>query len=376
MIEFPSFQTFPFTTLGQITLNDPFKIDSHKLNYHIGRVNDWLENRDVYPIYVEISPAGACNHRCSFCAVDYIGYQVRQLPTKVLKTRLTEMGQLGVKSVMFAGEGEPLLHKDLLEIIRHTKQSGIDVSITTNAVPLTNDWADKSIPFISWIRASINAGTPDTYAKVHQTKASDFELALSNLKYAVEVRNLQKSKCAVGAQMVLLPENENEALLLAQAVKSIGCDYLIIKPYSQHKFSHTRVYEGIDYSNTPDSWDKLKTLNGDGFSVVIREHAIEKLSEDVPYYNRCQAIFYFWAYIMADGSVYGCSAYLLDEKFCYGNINQSSFQEIWTGPKRKTNIQFVENELNITDCRKNCRMDEVNRFLWDVKHPPHHVNFI
>ena len=97
-------------------MTDKFNIDTHKLNYHIGRVNDWIQKKVVYPIYVEITPAGACNHRCTFCAVDYIGYKTVLLETQLLMDRLAEMGRLGVKSVMFAGEGEPLLHKDLPKI--------------------------------------------------------------------------------------------------------------------------------------------------------------------------------------------------------------------------------------------------------------------
>ncbi|MBT3471848.1 MAG: radical SAM protein, partial [Gammaproteobacteria bacterium] len=65
-----------------------------------------------------------------------------------------------------------------------------------------------------------------------------------------------------------------------------------------------------------------------------------------------------------------------DERFCIGNINKSSFQEIWEGEKRSSQLQFMLNELNISECRKNCRMDEVNRYLWALKHPSSHVNFI
>ncbi len=355
---------------------DKFNIDHHKLNYHVGRVNDWLGKRTVYPIYVEISPAGACNHRCTFCAVDYIGYKAVLLDAEVLKTRLTEMGRLGIKSVMYAGEGEPLLHKKLPEIIRHTKKSGIDVSITTNAVPMTQQWACEALEFITWIKISINAGSPATYAKIHQTKESDFTTVINNLENAVKVRNERKWQCTLGAQMILLPENRHEAVNLARTVKSAGCDYLVIKPYSQHKSSITRTYENIDYQLFMDLEDELKELDDDHFQVIFREKTMRKTHESEPYYKKCNATPYFWAYIMADGSLYGCSAYLLDDKFCYGNINQAAFQEIWEGEKRLKNIDYVMNELNITDCRKNCRMDEVNRYLWDVVNPPAHVNFI
>jgi GTP 3',8-cyclase len=355
---------------------DPFKIDSHKLQYHPERIDAWRNKRQVYPIYIEISPVGACNHRCTFCAVDYIGYESRSLDTKNLQDRLNEMGQLGVKSIMYAGEGEPLLHKDLPKIIAQTKRAGIDVAITTNAVPLTSSWTDQSLEYISWLKASINAGTPETYAQVHQTKKEDFQRVLKNLEFAVAAREERNLSCVLGAQMVLLPENWNEAVSLARIAKTIGLDYLVVKPYSQHNSSITHTYENVDYQDADELSQQLDEFNDDKFSVVFRENTMEKLKDSEPYYDKCQATPYFWAYIMADGSVYGCSAYLLDEKFCYGNIQEQSFQEIWEGEKRLKSKQFVEHELEIKDCRKNCRMDEVNRYLWDIIHPPEHVNFI
>src|SRR3990167_3007073 len=105
---------------------DKYRIDSHKLTYHVSRVNDWLEGKVTYPIYMEISPSGACNHRCTYCGLDFMEYKPRLLDTHLLKERLSELGRLGLKSVMYGGEGEPFLHCDMAELINHTKKSGVD----------------------------------------------------------------------------------------------------------------------------------------------------------------------------------------------------------------------------------------------------------
>ena len=60
-------------------MNKKFVLDSHKLHYHFERVAEYAKNGDCYPIYMEVSPVGLCNHRCVFCAYDYINYPNRKL---------------------------------------------------------------------------------------------------------------------------------------------------------------------------------------------------------------------------------------------------------------------------------------------------------
>lgn len=364
---------------------DKYAIDSHKLIYHPQRVaqfldvgDSWEKAKSVYPIYIEVSPVGACNHRCTFCAVDYIGYKSRMLEVESFSLRLAEMGRLGVKSIMYAGEGEPLLHKKINEMVKATKDSGIDVSFTTNATVLNDEFISRSLSLTSWIKVSLNAGTAETYARVHRTKEKDFGRVIGNLQRAVIHKKANDLKCVIGAQSLLLPENAHEMEQLARICRDeIGLDYLVIKPYSQHMFSDTRLYRDVDYSKNLGLAEKLRALNTDKFQVVFRENTMKKSTQTEDRYTKCNATPFFWAYIMADGEVYGCSAYLLDEKFMYGNVNEQSFQSIWEGKKREDNFHFIRNGLNIKQCRVNCRMDEVNRYLFNLKEGlVEHVNFI
>lgn len=365
---------------------DKFLIDSHKLIYHPRRVADlldvgdaWSRAKGIYPIYMELAPVGACNHRCTFCAVDYIGYKAVMLDYDMLAQRIPEMGRLGVKSIMYAGEGEPLLHKRINDIVALTKSSGIDVSFTTNGVLLNDAFVERSLGKVSWIKVSLNAGTAESYAAIHRTKPRDFDRVVDNLRRAVAFKRVHGLQTTIGVQAVLLPENAGDMAELARICRDdIGADYLVVKPYSQHLSSDTRLYEKLNYDRYQALEAELAPYGTADFQVVYRGHTIRKHQEAPEQrYQKCHATPFLWGYVMADGRVFGCSAYLLDERFEYGNINDASFQDIWEGDKRRENFRFVRHEMDIRECRRNCRMDEVNRYLDRLATDSvPHVNFI
>ena len=371
---------------------DKFLIDSHKYSFHPGHASTVLNyykdsENDVYrsqfksqhPLYIEISPVGACNHRCTFCAVDYIGYKSIFMDFEAYKNSVGGMSGKGCKSIMFAGEGEPLLHPKITEFVNYTKTCcNIDVSFTTNAYKLTEGFVEQCIKNISWIKVSFNGGDKDTYSRIHQTKESDFDIVSKNIGYAVEYKKRHSLSCAIGLQTLLLPENADSMHSLCKHAKNLGADYLVIKPYSQHKFSNTDKYSDIDYTQYLGLKEELAIYNDESFNVVFRANTINNwMSQNNNRYCKCLATPATWAYWMADGEVYSCSAYLLDERFRLGNINQKGFSEIWESEKRLEHANFVKTELNIEECRVNCRMDQVNRYLDSIANEEiQHMNFI
>ncbi len=354
---------------------DKYRIDSHKLIYHVSRVNDWHNGKRIYPIYMEISPSGTCNHRCTFCALDYMKYQKRYIDADLLKIRLSEMGRLGLRSIMYAGEGEPLMHPQIDDIIINTTKSGIDAAISTNGVLLKEALSERILEHLKWIKVSINGAKNKTYMKIHRGKSSDLDKVFKNMSFAAILKRNNGYDCTLGMQLLLLPENWDEVLLLAQMAKDIGMDYLVVKPYSQHPLSKTKTYKKIKYRDYQTLSDGLSKLDDANFKVIFRVGTIKRWNEDAKSYDRCLAL-PFWSYIDAGGNVWGCSAYLGDDRFFYGNINESGFREIWNGSKRLRSLAWVEEKVDAKECRMNCRMENINAYLWDLMHPGGHVNFI
>lgn len=334
---------------------DRFRLDSHKLHYHPHRVAQLLAGIDAAPIYVEVSPIGTCQHRCSFCAVDYLGYVPNRIDVTTHAMVVSKMAALGVKSIMYAGEGEPLLHSNINQMIDDTCDVGIRVAMTTNGALLhkLND-----LDRLDWIKVSLNAGTRETYAKVHGTKADDFDRVLDNLSDAVK----RRTTCVIGAQMVLLPENQHEVETLKKIGKDIGLDYVVIKPYSQHSKSLTTQYANF----------KPAIPKGDDV-LFVRKIAMET---QVASYDKCYSTPHLWAYIQSNGGVYSCSAYLGDPRFLLGNINTESFEAIWHGEARARTIELMKT-LDVRECRVNCRMSACNVYLDElINSKVPHVEFI
>ncbi len=352
---------------------EDFKIDGHKLMYHVEPVHNWLNGKDIYPIYVEVAPSGACNHRCIFCGLSYLGYKPRYIKTKYLKKRLLEMSRHGVKSVMYAGEGEPLLHKDIIELIAYTKQTGMDAALTTNGVFLNQKTAGEIMKYLSWLRVSLDASGPLEYAKIHGCSPADFRTAVDNIDRASRIKKGNKYPCTLGVQMVLFKDNAGEALPLARMLKDTGVDYFVIKPYSRHpKNKDTARAAGLAALNNLSA--ELNKLSGPKFRVFLRENAFHRLNTGKPY-KSCLGVS-FWSYIDSNADIYACSSYLGDKRFCYGNLYKDSFRKIWQGKKRKETLKMFAEKLDINECRRACRLDQINNYLWELKHPGAHFNFI
>ena len=351
---------------------DNIRMDSHKLLFHPERVADWLNGKTIYPIEMEIGISGGCNHRCVFCAVDYMEYKPRMLKADVLIPNLKLMGEKGLRSIIYAGEGEPLTNPDAPEIINRTKGNGIDAAMSTNGVLFTKEKSRSCLKSLSWVRFSIAGATDATYEKIHQCRKGDLQRALKNMSDAAAVKREQKLGTTLGAQLLLLPENKDEVVTLAKIIRETGFDYFTVKPFSQHPSSKAKLT--VDYSEAEDIGKELRQYETEDFKIYFRSKSIENLNMEKPY-DFCDGL-YFMTYMDANGDVFPCIVFMGQDDFIYGNINEKTFPEIWESERAKKIRAMFDDAFIHAHCRKTCRLDEINKYLHELRHPGSHVNFI
>jgi MoaA/NifB/PqqE/SkfB family radical SAM enzyme len=237
-----------------VNLSKPIKtnqgdliLDSHKLAYHFDRVEAWENGDQIAPVSVDMALTRACGAMCSFC------YAMVQEPNErpSIKTvdalnLLDDFSKIGVKAVSLVSDGESTLSKAYIPFIKHAAELGIDIGNATNGWEFENEKIEQVLPYMTWIRFTVAAGTPGGYAKIMYkgSKYTEvFDRAIKNIQYAVKLKKKLNLKVTLGIQMVLTPDMADEIIPFANLALDLGVDYGVIKHCSDDEFGTL----GIDY---------------------------------------------------------------------------------------------------------------------------------
>jgi len=86
-----------------------------------------------------------CNLSCKYCGI--WSYSIKEMTTKEAKKAIKEFADAGTFHWVFTG-GEPLLRKDIGELINYLKSFGIAVTLTTNGLLLKKRiWEVKNVDY-------------------------------------------------------------------------------------------------------------------------------------------------------------------------------------------------------------------------------------
>lgn len=262
-------------------------LDSHKLAYHFDRVQAWENGEKISPVSVDIALTRACGAMCSFCYAMVQEPQERvSIKTKEALNLLDDFAEIGVKAVSLISDGESTISKAYVPFIQHAAKIGIDVGNATNGWEWEPNKIDQVLPFLSWVRFTVAAGTPEGYAKIMFKSAEHtevFDRAMSHIKYAVDLKKKLNLKVTLGIQMVLTPEFKDEIIPFAKLAVDLGVDYGVIKHCSDDELGTL----GIDYSKYESMYQLItdaENLSNDKTKIIAKWSKIK--DKGISSYNR------------------------------------------------------------------------------------------
>jgi len=136
-------------------------------------------DRPVSNIRISLTPR--CNLKCIYCHREGEVKPEKELSKEEIAEILRVAAKFGIRSVKFTG-GEPLLRKDIIDIIRSVPP-GMESSMTTNGTLLAQYADGLKAAGMKRVNVSLDSINPETYKKI--TGHDDLDKVLEGITAAL-----------------------------------------------------------------------------------------------------------------------------------------------------------------------------------------------
>ncbi|MCR4925396.1 MAG: radical SAM protein [Clostridiales bacterium] len=289
------------------------------------------------PFSVHIFPMFYCNFKCNYCLhslpdekLKEMNFVRQKMSMDVYKKAIDDMAEFNqkLKALIFAGHGEPLLHKDIAEMVKYAKQKDVAqrIEIVTNGSLLTNELSDKLIDAgLDRLRVSLQGITSEKYKEISAVDI-DINDIVKNLEYFCS----KKKSTEVYVKIMDISMDSPDDFDRFKEMFKNACDISAVE------YAIPFVNE-VDYSNIGELSGKCKQGNQNKSNI-------------------CSMPFYMLV-VYPDGTVTPCCATSLPIK--YKNVMTSSLKEIWNSAQRNA---FLLKQLNGADMINICKDCSVPQF--------------
>ncbi|MDP6499220.1 MAG: GTP 3',8-cyclase MoaA [Candidatus Marinimicrobia bacterium] len=259
--------------------------------------------------YLRLSVNEYCNLRCIYCMPEEgvpFRSQDKLLTTDEICRLIETTSQMGVSKIRFTG-GEPLLRKDLLELIQLVHEiDGIDsIHLTTNGTLLSKQINSLKDAGLTGINISLDTLNPEKFNSI--TRGEGLDLVLDGLEKAN-----QSGISSIKVNVVVMRDFNNDELLdFIQLTKEndVTVRFIELMPFDAHQIWKTGKFYRAEQiiSDLKKQVDELVPVNGSRTEHhIFRKNGYKGKVAVIPSYTRnlcgeCNRI-----RITADGKLMNC----------------------------------------------------------------------
>ena len=227
-------------------------------------------------------------------------------------------------TMQFYFQGEPLLNKQLPEMIAMAHQVGLYTIVSTNAQALSRSTAEALVKSgLSHIIVSIDGFSEESYAAYRV--GGSLHKALEGLQHLANAKAELHSRIRIELQVLRLRSNEHEWDWIKKNYKKLGATHLVFKTAQLYNFEH-----GHPLMPTDERYSRYRKT-ADGTYVHKKSSRLSPLAFNL---SPCKRL---WSgcVITTTGEVLPC-CYDKEQHHSLGNITTQSLSDIFHSPKANT----------------------------------------
>ena len=207
--------------------------------------------------YLRISITEHCNLRCTYCMPED-GIQLTPKTHLMTADEIISIAQtfvnLGVTKIRLTG-GEPLVRKDARDIISRLGKLGVNLTITTNGILVSNFIETFKEARIKTVNISIDSLVKDKFNQI--TRRDYFDIVQKNIDL------LLKEKFNVKLNVVLIKSfNNNEILdfITLTKDKNVQVRFIEFMPFSGNQWDKSKLVSYAEIMETVQSEYKFNEI--------------------------------------------------------------------------------------------------------------------
>ncbi|MCW1296543.1 MAG: radical SAM protein [Candidatus Parvarchaeota archaeon] len=263
----------------------------------------------------------ACNLNCKHCYQDAGKKSKNELDTKRAINLIVEISELGGKQLLFSG-GEPLLRKDIYNLIYEAKARGLEVELLSNGT-LINDRVAQILSSLNVDGVQISI---DGEKEFHDwLRGKSFDKAINAIK------NLHDYHIQTEIAMVAMSKNYNQIENIADVAQSFGARFRVLRFLPLGRGAKNS-YLSIDDKIYREIAERIKSKYNVTFAGIDTE--------------RCSAGIESIA-IDPEGNVLPCEL-LIDYKM--GNVREKSLKDILDDNRLKDFVREKSRKCKALEC--------------------------
>ncbi len=177
-------------------------------------------------LYLEVT--NRCNLKCRTC-LQFLGMKEESRDLSLSEVKEIAGQVPGLKKAILHGIGEPLLNRELPDIIGYLTKRKVQVLFNSSALLLSKKWAQRLISSgLDELRVSLDAATESTYARVRGS--DNFLNVVKNIEALMKMRKAcHRSTPKVSAWMVATRENVEDLPEMIKLAARVGIDEVYLQ---------------------------------------------------------------------------------------------------------------------------------------------------